>query len=186
MELVVIGASWGGLDALGRLLGALSDDTGFAIAIAQHRRADASKGLAHALQTTSALPVSDAEDKQPIEPGRVYLAPPDYHLLVEPGAFALSTEGRVNYSRPSIDVLFETAADAYGPEVTGVILTGAGDDGVAGLARIKRAGGTIVVQDPETAERPDLPAAALAALEPDAVLPVEEIPVFLTRSRVQA
>lgn len=186
MKLVVMGASWGGLEALRRLLGGLPADVPFAVAIAQHRRPDAFKGLAHALRATSALPVEDAEDKQPIEPGRVYLAPPDYHLLVEPDAFALSIEGPVNFSRPSINVLFETAADAYGPHVTGVILTGAGEDGVVGLARIKELGGTVIVQDPATAERPDLPTAALAAVEPDAVLPIEEIAAFLSRARVQA
>jgi two-component system chemotaxis response regulator CheB len=183
--LVVIGASWGGLEAVGRLLEGLPPEPGFAIAVVQHRRADSLEGLVRALQARTALPVSEAEDKEPIEPGHVYLAPPDYHLLVEPGSFALSTEGRVRFSRPSIDVLFESAADAYGSDAVGVILTGAGDDGAAGLASIKERGGTAIVQDPATAERAELPAAALAAVEADAVLPLEEIAAFLAGTRVQ-
>jgi two-component system chemotaxis response regulator CheB len=178
-RLVVVGASWGGVEALRVLLAALPADADFAVAIAQHRRPDAFPGLLLALRARSALPVEEPEDKQEIEPGRVYLAPSDYHLLVEDGAFALSTEGRVNYSRPSIDVLFETAADAYGPLVTGVILTGSGDDGAAGLARIKKLGGRTIVQDPAEAERQDLPRAALAAVDPDAVLPLDEIAGYL-------
>jgi two-component system chemotaxis response regulator CheB len=185
VELVVVGASWGGLAAVGLLLEGIPQDAGFALAIAQHRRADSLTGLLEALRKRSVLPLDEAEDKEPIQPGRAYLAPSDYHLLVEPGSFALSTEGRVNFSRPSIDVLFETAADAYGSDAVGVILTGTGDDGVAGLARIKERGGTAIVQDPTTAERPELPAAALAAVEPDAVLAVHEIPAVLGRGRVR-
>jgi two-component system chemotaxis response regulator CheB len=185
VELVVVGASWGGLAAVGQLLEGIPQDAGFALAIVQHRRADSLTGLLEALRKRSLLPLDEAEDKEPIEPGRAYLAPSDYHLLVEPGSFALSTEGRVNFSRPSIDVLFETAADAYGSDAVGVILTGTGDDGVAGLVRIKERGGTAIVQDPGTAERPELPAAALAAVEPDAVLAVHEIPAVLERGRVR-
>lgn len=182
--LVVVGASWGGLAAVGSLLEGIPADAGFALAIAQHRRADSFGGLVPALQARCALPFEEAYDKQEIEAGRAYLAPADYHLLVEPGSFALSTEDRVKFSRPSIDVLFETAADAYGSAATGVILTGAGDDGAAGLARIKERGGTAIVQDPATAERPDLPAAALTLVQPDAVVPVEEIAALLTRPKV--
>jgi two-component system chemotaxis response regulator CheB len=123
--------------------------------------------------------VRDAEDKDPLERNHVYLAPPDYHLLVEPGSLALSTEDAVQYARPSIDVLFESAADAYGDEAIGIILTGANDDGAAGLARIKRRGGVAIVQDPDTSERRRMPDAALAAVDADAVLRIEEMGPFL-------
>jgi two-component system chemotaxis response regulator CheB len=115
----------------------------------------------------------------PIEPGHVYLAPPDYHLLVEDGWFSLSTEDRVRYARPSIDVLFDSAADAYGPRVIGIVLTGANEDGAAGLARIKERGGVAVVQDPRSAVRQEMPSAAIAATVADAVLPLEEIGKFV-------
>ena len=128
---------------------ALPAETDAAVVVAQHRKADAVEGgLAGLLGHRAHLPVADANDKTSIEPGHVYLAPPDYHLLVQPGYFSLSTDDRVHFARPSIDVLFESAADAYRERLVGVILTGANADGAAGLARIKRAGGVAVVQDP--------------------------------------
>ena len=111
--------------------------------------------------------------------GRVYLAPRDYHLLVERGHFALSTEAPVYFARPSIDVLFESAADAYGEGVVGVVLTGANGDGARGLARIKAAGGLAVVQEPATARAPEMPSAAIEAADVDRVLPLPEIAAFL-------
>jgi two-component system chemotaxis response regulator CheB len=179
-ELIVIGASWGGLHAVGKILSALPEETDAAIVIAQHRRTDSSAGgLASILSLRANLPVSDADDKQPILPRHVYLAPPDYHLLIQRGWFSLSTEEHVHFARPSIDVLFESAADAYGERVIGLILTGANQDGAAGLARIKERGGVAIVQDPRTAERGEMPDAALAATAADAVLPLEEIGPFL-------
>ena len=179
-DLVVIGASWGGLHAVSEILAALPAETDAAVVIAQHRKADAVEGgLVGLLRHRAQLPVAEAHDKASIEPGHVYLAPPDYHLLVQPGYFSLSTDDRVNYARPSIDVLFESAADAYRERVVGVILTGANADGAAGLARIKRSGGVAVVQDPLTAERHEMPGAALAATATDAILPLGEIGPFL-------
>jgi two-component system, chemotaxis family, protein-glutamate methylesterase/glutaminase len=179
-DLIVVGASWGGLNAVGRILSALPEETDAAIVVAQHRRTDATDlGLAPILALRTQLPVSDAEDKQPILSRHVYLAPPDYHLLIQPGWFSLSSDERVNYARPSIDVLFESAADAYRDRVIGVILTGSNEDGAAGLARIKARGGVAVVQDPRTAERGEMPDAALAATAADAILPLEEIGPFL-------
>jgi two-component system chemotaxis response regulator CheB len=179
-ELVVIGASWGGIRALTTVLGSLSPTFRPAIAVAQHRGADGpSGGLADVLGSRTRLPVHEAIDKEPIVPGHVYVAPADYHLLVERGTLALSTDAPERYSRPSINVLFESAADAYGPEVVGVILTGVGDDGAAGLARIRHRGGVGLVQDPETAERRQMPEAALAAGGAQRVLPLEEIAPFL-------
>jgi two-component system chemotaxis response regulator CheB len=179
-DLIVIGASWGGLHAVGEILSALPAETDAAVVVAQHRANDTvDGGLAGLLEHRAHLPVDDAHDKTSIEPGHVYLAPPDYHLLVQPGYFSLSTDERVHYARPSIDVLFESASDAYRERVVGVILTGANKDGAAGLARIKHAGGVAVVQDPRTAERGEMPDAALAATAADAVLPLDQIGPFL-------
>jgi two-component system chemotaxis response regulator CheB len=119
--------------------------------------------------------VREAGDKDSIQPGRVYLAPPDYHLLVEPEGFALSTDEAVQYSRPSIDVLFDSAADTYGDRLIGVLLTGANEDGAYGLRRVRRRGGVTIVQDPETAERRTMPDAAIAAGAADLVLPLDGI-----------
>ena len=179
-ELIVVGASWGGLDAVGRVLADLPADLSAAVVVAQHRSASSVEGgLGALLERRGPLPVRDAEDKDAIEPGHVYLAPPDYHLLVEPGRFSLSTDERVQYARPSIDVLFESAADAYGERVIGVVLTGASEDGAAGLAAVKEHGGVAIVQDPATATRRTMPDAAVAATSVDAVLPLDEIGPFL-------
>ncbi len=175
-ELMVVGASWGGLRAVSTLLDHLPAELELAVAVAQHRSADSHPGMLEGLlQHHSPWPVEEAGDKQPIERRRVYVAPPDYHLLVEPGTFALSLDARVQYARPAIDVLFESAADAYGDRLVGVILTGANEDGAAGLAYVKRRGGVAIVQDPAEAERAAMPNAALAATPVDAVLGVREI-----------
>ena len=179
-ELVVVGCSWGGLAALGRLLDHLPEDVDLPIVVAQHRGPDSLRGVLEAtLRRRRPRPVVEVEDKDPIAPGRVYLAPPDYHLLVEPGSFALSVDEHVQYARPSIDVLFESAADAYGARVIGVVLTGANADGAAGLARIAERGGAAIVQDPSRSLRRAMPDAAIAATTADAVLPLEEIGNFL-------
>jgi two-component system chemotaxis response regulator CheB len=179
-DLCVIGASWGGLRAVGGLLRSLPGRLDLAFVVAQHRGTDSRPGgLEELLQTHSLYPVLEAWDKGPIDPGHVYVAPPDYHLLVEPGSFALSVDERVNYARPSIDVLFESASDAYGERLIGIVLTGANHDGAAGLARIKRRGGVAIVQDPREAEASAMPAAAIAATQADAVLPLAEMGRFL-------
>ena len=180
-DLVVIGCSWGGLGALGTIFSKLPPTLDVAIAIAQHRMAQSADCLAVSLQKKSPLPVIDVNDKDPIERGRIYLAPPDYHLIVEQGSFALSTDEVVQYARPSIDVLFESAAESYGERVLGVILTGANEDGATGLAHVKRRGGCAVVQDPSTAVRAEMPKAALAATNVDKVLPLDEIAGFLAQ-----
>jgi two-component system chemotaxis response regulator CheB len=179
-ELIAIGASWGGLRAVSEILSALPEDLDTAVVVAQHRRMDtADGGLAAVLGLRTKLTVRDADDKEPIEPGNVYLAPPDYHLLVDDRHFALSTDEPVRFARPSIDVLFESAAEAYGDRAIGVILTGSNDDGAAGLARIKARGGVAIVQDPDEAERHEMPRAAISATVADAILPLEEIGPFL-------
>ena len=176
----MIGTSWGGLDAVGRLLDGLHDDVRQPIVIAQHRSSEGERGgLARLLGHHTRRLVSDPDDKTPLEPDHVYLAPPDYHVLVEDGHVSLSTDAPVQFARPSIDVLFESAADAYGNRAVGIILTGANSDGARGLATIKQHGGVAIVQDPATSERRTMPDAAIAATHADAVLPLEEIPAFL-------
>jgi two-component system chemotaxis response regulator CheB len=134
------------------------------------------------LGSHSGRDVVEPGDKDPIERGHVYVAPADYHLIVEPGEFALSTEAAVHYSRPSIDVLFDTAADAYSDRLAAVILTGANDDGAYGMQRVRRRGGLTIAQDPETAVRPDMPRAAIATGAVQHVLPLEDVAPFLVRA----
>lgn len=172
-EIVAVGASLGGLNALQILLRGLPQDFAGSVVIVQHRRADPDSMLVELLARHCALGVREPEDKSPIERGVVYIAPSDYHLLVERGALALSVDAPVFYARPSIDVLFESVADAYGPAAVGVMLTNSNEDGAAGCAAIKRAGGRVLVQDPDTAESPVGPRAALAATAVDAVLDIE-------------
>jgi two-component system chemotaxis response regulator CheB len=175
-ELVTVGTSLGGLQALLVLLASLPADLAVPMVIVQHRGASNDGTLVGLLQQGTALRVAEAEDKMPLEPQTVYVAPSDYHLLIEDrGWLSLSTEAPVRSARPSIDVLFETAADAYGATLTGVLLTGASADGAAGLAHIKRCGGHAIVQDPDTAESPAMPAAGIAAAAVDYVLPLERI-----------
>lgn len=175
-ELAVVGGSWGGIDALGRLVALLEPNDTLAVAAALHRAANAPEGaLVSYLRVRSRLPVREAQDKDAIQPGHVYLAPADYHLLVEPGRFALSIDAPVLYSRPSIDVLFESAADAYGEATAAVVLTGANEDGCRGLRCVKQRGGVTIVQDPATAVRREMPDAAIATGAVDEVLTVEAI-----------
>jgi two-component system chemotaxis response regulator CheB len=174
--LITMGASWGGLQAIEAVLGALPAEFPTPIAIAQHRAVDSGSGaLTRMLALRSRLDVREAEDKEPIEAGRVYVAPSDYHLLVEPDGFSLSTDETVQHSRPSIDVLFDSAADIYADRLVGVILTGANADGAYGLRRVKRRGGVTIVQDPETAAKRTMPDAAIATGAADHVVPLDDI-----------
>jgi two-component system chemotaxis response regulator CheB len=179
--LVAIGASLGGLHALSEILSRLPR-LNCAIAIVQHRDRRAGADLRFVLQHVTPMPVLEAEDKMPIEPGHVYLAPADYHLLVDGRGFALSLDEPVLSSRPSIDVFFESVADTYGPRAVGVLLTGSSRDGASGLARIKRRGGTVVVQDPDTAEAPAMPRAALEETAVDARLELQAIADHIARA----
>jgi two-component system chemotaxis response regulator CheB len=180
VDLVVMGASLGGLDALELVLSQLPADLGVPVVIVQHRRADDSNRLAHLLGGHSALPVSEPEDKEHLLPGRVYLAPADYHLLIDDDLCALSTDARIWYARPSIDVLFETAAESYGSRVASVLMTGSNQDGAEGTRAIKSHGGVAIVEDPLTALSPVAPRAALELTEVDHVVPLAEIPTILT------
>ena len=179
-EIVVVGTSYGGLSALQVLLPALAPDFPLPVVVVQHRGKD-TDNLCEFLQRHSALPLTEPNDKAAIAPGSVYLAPRDYHLLIERDGFALSTEAPVGYARPSINVLFESAAEIYREHVVGVILTGANTDGAQGLAKIKAYGGRAVVEDPASAVSRGMPQAAIAASEVDAVLPLREIAPYLNQ-----
>jgi two-component system chemotaxis response regulator CheB len=179
-DAVVVGVSAGGLAALSTLLPGLDAEFPAHVLVVQHLSAGSDDYMVRRLNELCALEVREAEDKDVPRRGCVYVAPPNYHLLVEPdGALALSIEPRVNFSRPSVDVLFETAAEAHGDRLVGVVLTGANNDGAKGLQRIKEYGGLCIVQSPETAQADAMPRAALQAVTPDAVLPLEAIAPLL-------
>lgn len=158
-----MGGSLGGMHSAQSILQALPADFALPIVIALHRPPDAEDLLTPLLQRGCALRVSEVMDKEPVEAGRVYVAPPDYHVLIEPDCLSVSVDERVNHARPSIDVLFESAALVHGPRAIGVILSGTGVDGAAGAAAIAQCAGTVLIESPATALRPDLPAAAMAA-----------------------
>ena len=182
--IVCIGTSHGGLTALQQLLPALPKDFAAPVCIVQHRSRDTDYGLCEYLQRRCQLKIREPNDKEQIMPGIVYLAPRDYHLLVERGEFALSVEAPVTYARPSIDVLFESAADAYRDQAVGVILTGANADGAHGLAKIKDRGGVCVVQEPAEADADQMPQAAIEAVTAervDYILPLADIAGCLLR-----
>jgi len=177
---VVIGTSAGGVEALSVILPALPATFRPPVFVVLHLPRERPSLLAEIFQPRCALPVREADDKEPIEAGTVYFAPPDYHLLIEKdGTVALSNDDLVNFSRPSIDVLFESAAEAYGARLLGVILTGANRDGADGLAAVRGAGGIAVVQDPAEAQAAMMTEAALARTAVDYVLPLKEIAALL-------
>lgn len=173
--IVVIGSSLGGLRALECVLGGLPGDFPAPVVVAQHRQEGAEELLAGLLNARTALEVREAEDKAALPDGCVRVAPAGYHLLVDDGHLALSVDAAVRHSRPSIDVLFESAAHAYGDRAVGVVLTGANDDGARGLAAVRARGGYAIVQDPRGAEAPEMPRAALRRAGADAVLALEDI-----------
>jgi two-component system chemotaxis response regulator CheB len=178
-DVVVVGTSWGGLAALRTLVGVLPASFRMAVTLVQHRHKDSDHVLRALLQECSPLVVCEVEDKMPLEEGHIYVAPPDYHTLIEPGHFALSTEAPVRFSRPSIDVTFNSAADAYGHRVVGVVLTGANKDGASGLLRISELGGLAIIQDPKTAESPTMPSAAQQVVPRARVMPLARIGEYL-------
>lgn len=172
-DAVAIGASAGGIDALLELLEGLEPPLHAPIVIVLHLPEDRESQLAHVFGHRLRLPVEDAQSHAPLVGGTVYFAPSSYHLLVESDrTFSLSCDPPVLFSRPSIDVLFESAAEAYGPGLAGFILTGANEDGARGLAHVKAQGGLTAVQDPLEAAHPTMPEAAVAAAGPDFVLPL--------------
>ena len=176
IDAIAIGTSAGGVEALSILLPALPAGLRASVFIVLHLPRERPSLLAEIFTPKCALKVKEAEDKMRVEPGTVYFAPPDYHLLLDGGPqLALSIDELVHFSRPSIDVLFESAADIYGERLMGIILTGANDDGAAGLAAIHRAGGVTIVQEPDSAQVPLMVLAALRRTAADFVLPLEGI-----------
>ncbi len=180
VKAVALGASFGGVEALMAVLPGLRPTAGVPLLLVLHQPRERPSLLAEILGPRCQVPVSEAQDKEPVEAGHVYVAPPDYHLLVDRGPrggaqLALSVDDLVNFSRPAIDVLFESAAQHWGPGLLALLLTGASADGAAGLQAVRRAGGQAVVQDPEEARAPVMPRAALAAGAVEAVLPLQKI-----------
>ena len=184
IEAIAIGASAGGVEALGVLLGALPRPYVPAIVVVIHIPPDRVSKLADLFSTRCRLPVREALDKEHIEPGTVYFAPPAYHLLVERDRqLALSQDPPVAYSRPSIDVMFESAAHAFGEALLGIVLSGANSDGAAGLAAIRAAGGLAWVQEPRDAVAPAMPEAAIAKAGADLVVPLADMAQRLAHLR---
>lgn len=180
LRAIVIGTSAGAVTALLRILPALPADYPLALIIVVHLPPHTDSSLASLLASRCQIVVKEAEDKEPICPGTAYLAPTNYHLLVEPDfKLSLSSDEPVLYSRPSIDVLFESAADAYGNELAGVILTGANGDGSRGLRAVSNAGGLVFVQSPDSAEASAMPQAALDACPAARSLTLAELTTVL-------
>jgi two-component system chemotaxis response regulator CheB len=180
IDAVVIGASAGGVEGLSAVLPHLSSGMRAAILIVLHLPRDRPSLLSEIFAPRCGVPVKEAEDKEPVQPGTIYFAPPDYHLLVDEGPrLALSVDEAVHFSRPSIDVLFESAADVYAQRLLGIILTGASEDGAAGLAALRGAGGLTVVQEPEGTYESHMAVAALKRGPADFVLSIGKIAELL-------
>jgi two-component system, chemotaxis family, protein-glutamate methylesterase/glutaminase len=180
MKAVVIGGSAGGLSALSEILSHLPGDFPYPIMVVLHLAPTAGRQLPQLLSARCKLAVKEAEDTEKICPGCVYVAPADYHLLVErDNTMSLSVDEAVNFSRPSIDVLFQSAAESYGPSLVGIVLTGASQDGSHGLSRIKEFGGLAIVQNPSSAQAPLMPSSAINATEVDHILNLANIGYFL-------
>lgn len=186
VELVVVGASSGGLEVLITLLQNLPPEYVIPTVAVLHQRANRASGVPAMLANYTHLSVVEPDDKQKIESGYFYIAPPNYHLLVErERIFSLSLDAPVQFCRPSIDVLFETAAEAYGSNLVGCVLTGANSDGALGAKSIKKRGGKILVQNPEQASVPTMPLAAMQTAKVDAVLNIESMAGVLQGYRYQ-
>lgn len=180
-DVLALGASWGGVELLGNLVEELPENWWIPVVIVQHQHPYSGNALQRILARRTTLPVIDVEDKDKLVPAHVYIAPANYHLLMEQdGSFSLSLEAPVNFSRPSIDVTFSSLSRVYQQRCIGVVLTGANDDGAQGIRDIKAGGGYTIAQQPETAEAPVMPAAAIATGAVDAILtPQEMIPALL-------
>jgi len=177
---VVIGGSTGSIDVLLRLLPALKAPLSFALIIVVHRGNTADSALADLLSIKTNIPIKEVDDKDVVEQGSIYLAPADYHLLIEhDGTFSLDDSEKVNYSRPSIDVTFESASDVYGRTLVGIILSGANADGTAGLNVIKKGGGVLIAQKPQTAQIGFMPQQAILHADIDLILDIDELIEFV-------
>lgn len=182
LRAVVIGVSTGGVDALKIVVGGLPADFPIPVMVVAHISPEADNGLALLLDDLCEIRVKEADELEKAEAGTVYIAPPNYHLQVEKnGCLSLSVDPPVRFARPSVDVLFESAADVFGAALVGVVMTGAGSDGSNGLRRVKDAGGVAVVQNPDEAEADSMPRSSIAAAVPDHVTPLAGIAGLLVR-----
>jgi two-component system chemotaxis response regulator CheB len=181
-EAIVIGVSSGGMSALKYIFSALPAGFSTPIIIVQHMSARSDNEWIKLLNNKSNLTVKEADEKEKIVSGTTYIAPSNYHLLIEKDkTFSLTIDERVNFARPSIDVLFESAAEAYKNKLIGIVLTGSNNDGAKGIKCIKELGGLTIIQDPETAESSIMPASAIAAVQPDYILSLEKIVLLLIK-----
>ncbi|MFV5685036.1 chemotaxis protein CheB [Flavobacterium sp. GB2R13] len=181
-EAIVIGVSSGGMNALKIIFSSLPVDFNTPIIIVQHLGAHSDSQWIKLLNKKSLLDLKEADEKEKIEKGKIYIAPPNYHLLIEKDkTFSFTIDERVSFARPSIDVLFESAAEAYKNKLIGIILTGSNHDGTGGIKRIKELGGLAIIQDPKTAESPYMPKSAIAAIESDYILSLENIVALLIK-----
>ncbi|HEY0287306.1 MAG TPA: chemotaxis protein CheB [Pseudomonas sp.] len=176
VDAIVVGASAGGVEALLKIFSPLPKDYRLPIIAVLHLPQERRSQLADVFKSRLSIPVKEADDKETLVPGTLYFASPGYHLSIEEDlSLSFSQEERVHHSRPSIDILFDSAAEVYGPRLAGVLLTGANNDGAWGLARIKEVGGLTVVQNPESAQARAMPEAGLALHTPDYLLPLHDI-----------
>lgn len=181
-EAIVVGVSSGGMNAMKILFSLLPVEFNIPIVIVQHISPRSDNQWIKLLNDKSNLHIKEADEKEKIEPGNIYISPPNYHLMIERDkTFSLTIDERVNFARPSIDVLFESAAEAYNNKLIGVVLTGSNNDGTKGIKRIKECGGLAIVQNPETAESSYMPASAIAAIKPDYILSLEDITELLIK-----
>jgi two-component system chemotaxis response regulator CheB len=178
-RIVIIGGSKGGIKAVETILAGIASPFPHPVVLVLHRISYKEDRLIKIIQHDCLIPVTEPDDKDPVLSGRLYLAPADYHLMIEDGWFHLSIDEPVQHNRPSIDMLFASAANDYGSGVTAILLTGANADGTQGLKAVKRKNGTTLVQDPKTAEAPEMPRSAIAAGVADQVLSLESIAEYL-------
>lgn len=181
-EAIVIGASSGGMNAIKFIVSLLPENFSIPIICVLHVSPHSDSQWITFLKHQSKLIIKEADEKEQIQPGSVYIAPPNYHLLIEKDkTFSLTVDERVNFARPSIDVLFESAAYAHRHRLIGIVLTGSNSDGAGGIKQIKESGGMVIIQKPETAESPYMPAAAAAITQPDYILTLEDIAELLIK-----
>ena len=179
-SMVIIGGSAGSLEVILKIVAALSEQSGASYVIVVHRKNDPDSILKALLTTRTTMPVKEVEDKEDVLPDTIYIAPPDYHLLFENDLiFSLDSSEKIHYSRPSIDVTFESAAEIFGSSVVGILLSGANADGAKGLKKIKQSGGLVIVQNPETAEVGFMPQQAVDLVKADAIIDGEQIGFLL-------
>ena len=179
-KLLIIGGSAGSLEVILLFLKDLKSNLSFPILLVLHRKSSFDSALTHLISTRTTLPVQEAEEKEQLKAGNIYIAPADYHLLIEKQhTVSLDFSEKVHYSRPSIDITFQTAAEAYGASLVCILLSGANEDGAAGLLAVKEAGGFVVIQDPLTAEVSYMPEQALKVVKPDKLLKATELASFI-------